>query len=734
MSRTLVMVALLALSSSMPEAAEVKGRVEMPDSCSSAVNPAVVALEPADGATLGEIPKTPAMAALVKVNQHGLQFEPRVQVIRVGQTLRFTNQDAETHNVHILTPGFPFNRSMAPNVPADYVPGKPGVIRLVCDIHSHMRGYVVATVSPWAMVCKSNGAFGFVGVPDGRYVLSAWHEMGEPLRREFQVKGGLAVDLGTVVLKGFPVPVAAQSSAPGRPWAEVTDRIGLLLSEARATVRKPGGMVGMVRARKLAEDAYWGEFESSDMETAVRRHLGFKRAGAIEGQFLGIRSAIKAVAEEKAPAAELVNRSRQLLIDLSKASDDLRRLKVNDRRDVGTSVNRSEVVAVPGASERSGQLKALAASFEGVRSLADGGQAADASSAMTDAYFTDFEPLERLLNVRRPQEVTPLESRFNAIRGRVDSGLKGAELASDLDGLRGEVVAALDRSERAAAGSFGLAFANSLVTILREGVEVILLLTMLFALVAKAGQPRARSAIGWGIGVAVVASGLTAVGLNLLVASAQGRTREVVEGSVMLAAAGVLFSVSYWLISQTQARRWAEFLKGQIAEGAKVGGLGTLGLTAFLAVYREGAETALLYQAMISGQGGSRDGLIGLAVGLGVGFLLLAGVALAIRSTTARLPLRPFFKVTGFALFAMAVVFAGNGVFELQGAGYLKITPIDWLGAGLPAIGMHPNAQALTVQGLLLAGALLALVVPAIEGRGRPSRAKVAPPTAGVGV
>ena len=49
----------------------------------------------------------------------------------------------------------------------------------------------------------------------------------------------------------------------------------------------------------------------------------------------------------------------------------------------------------------------------------------DAASAMTDAYFTDFHPLEQLLNVRRQQEVVPLESRFNAIRGRIGSGLKG---------------------------------------------------------------------------------------------------------------------------------------------------------------------------------------------------------------------------------------------------------------------------------------------------------------------
>ena len=715
MMRSLATVGLLALAVSPAKGGEVRGRVEMPDTCSPSVSPAVVTLEPTGKAASTGPSRGPAAVGL-QVNQHGLQFEPRVQVASVGQTLRFTNQDAETHNVHILTPGFPFNRSMAPNVPAEFVPDKPGLIRLVCDIHSHMRGFVVVSASPWAKVVKGGGAFRFPDVPEGRYVLNAWHEMGEPLTREVEVKGSGPLDLGTIVLKGFPVAATTRADAPVRAWPEVTDRIGVLLAEAREAAKKPDGLA---KARKLAEDAYWGEFEPSDMETAVRRHLGFQRAGAIEGQFLGLRSAIKAVYEGKAQSAELVTRSSKLLLDLAKASDDLKALKVNDRRDVGNSTNRAEVVAVPGASEQAGQLKALASSFAGIRDLADDGHASDAASALTDAYFTDFEPLERLLNVRRPREVMPLESRFGAIRGRIGAGLKGAELSGELDGLRGEIVAALARSESSTAGSFGLAFANSLVTILREGVEVILLLTMLVALVAKAGQPRALGAIKWGIGVAVVASGLTAIGLNLLVASAQGRTREVVEGAVMMAAAGVLFYVSYWLISQTQAKRWADFLKGRIAHGAQVGGLWTLGLTAFLAVYREGAETALLYQAMIAGQGGSRDGLLGLAAGLAIGLVVLAAIAVLIRKSSVKLPLRPFFQVTGFVLFAMAIVFAGNGVFELQSAGYIKTTALDWMGSGLPALGFHPNTQSLSIQGLLLLGGVMAFVLPGSSNKAK---------------
>jgi high-affinity iron transporter len=185
----------------------------------------------------------------------------------------------------------------------------------------------------------------------------------------------------------------------------------------------------------------------------------------------------------------------------------------------------------------------------------------------------------------------------------------------------------------------------------------------------------------------------------------------------MLIAAGVLFYVSYWLISQSESKRWMAFLKRQAERGMSSGPWGSFALlsAAFLAVYREGAETALMYQAMIGSQAGSRLGVTGLAAGLGVGLVVLAMVACLIWATSVRLPLRAFFQATGAVLFAMAVVFAGNGVHELQASSILKITPLTWLGAGLPVLGMHPNVQVLSVQAVLLAGALLALIVLTLD-------------------
>ncbi len=688
------------LGSSPSQAGDVQGRIEMPATCSPTISPAVVSLEPLT-ASPAKPSSEPARIAII--NQRGLQFDPRVQAIEVGQTVTFTNEDNETHNVHILTPGAPLNQSMARGQSVKYVADKPGLLRIVCDVHSHMRSFVVVSPSPYYAVCRADGLFRLNDVPVGKYRLHVWHEMGQEVVKEIEVKNSEALALGKISVEAYPV-VKTGPAAPVRPWSEVIDRIGILLGESRVAVAKTGGFA---RARKFADDAYFEEFEGSDMETAVRRYLGYKKAGEIEGHFRGYRSLAREVSEGKSPVSKMADRSRELLLALYTAAQDLNRLGVTDRTSIDSAATVSDLEET--AVDLDAQKLALNTAFASVARLADSGQVDDAASSMTSAYFDAFEPLERRLAARRPQEIRPLEARFSSIRGRIGEGLKGEELQESLASLEREVADAISRSQ--SGGTFGTAFFASLVTILREGVEVILLLTMLISLVAKTGQPRALAAIRLGVIGAAVASVVTALGLNLLVASAQGRAREQIEGWVLMLASGVLFYVSYWLISQTESKRWTDFLKEQVKRGVAMGGFGTLGLTAFLAVYREGAETALMYQGLIAGQAGSKLGLFGVLAGLGVGLAALTVIYRVIRTTSVKLPLRTFFKVTGFVLFGMAIVFAGNGVFELQSAGLLKVTPVTWLGTGLPLLGIHPNLQSLMVQALLFGGAVVAFMV-----------------------
>ncbi len=744
--------------------AEVSGVVRMPEICSPSVSPAVVYLRRAGEPATYRKSGTPALplthSEVALVNQRGLQFTPRVQAIALGQTVRFTNQDGETHNVHAVSRGFDFNQSMAPGRAADYTPERPGAMVLVCDVHLHMRAYVVVSPSPWVQVCSADGRFRLEDVPDGRYELNVWHEMGEPLRKEIVVEGGKALELPELVLAGPSAPVRSASGASAaavRPWAEVIDRIGVALAASREAATRSGELA---RARRLAEDAYWVEFEASDMEVAIRRHLGYARTGELEQMFRRFRSDVREVAEGLRPASVLDQRSHDLLLDLLAAARELNTKGVIDAAHIETTLGgggSAELPSLASGLDASGArldpnvlLPALRRGLHRVCQQADQAGSDEASSELTTVYMTDFEPFERYLMGRSPQSIRPLEVQFNAIRGEISSGLKGEPLTARLDRLYAEVESLTARLEARPAGAFGTAFVESLITIVREGVEVILVLAMLIALVVKATQssiaptaepeiaaPKAGGvqagamrAIWIGVGLAVVASLATALALNLLVASVQGRAREILEGSVMLVAAGVLFYVSYWLVSQAQARRWADFLKQHARRGLEWGGGGTLAATAFLAVYREGAETSLMYQALLGSQGTTRAGLLGLAAGFVLGLSILAVVAALVRATSVRLPLRAFFHFSGLCLFALAVMFAGNGVFELQNAGILRTTPLAWLGGGFPLAGLYPNVQVVSVQGLLLAGAVLSwLVIPRGALGDRPGDRKGAGPS-----
>src|SRR5436305_4430139 len=77
-------------------------------------------------------------------------------------------------------------------------------------------------------------------------------------------------------------------------------------------------------------------------------------------------------------------------------------------------------------------------------------------------------------------------------------------------------------------------------------------------------------------------------------------SREIVEAATMLIAVVVLFSVSYWLISRVEAAKWQAFIREKVTVALQHGGSRALAFVAFLAVYREGAETALFYQALFN--------------------------------------------------------------------------------------------------------------------------------------
>jgi high-affinity iron transporter len=186
----------------------------------------------------------------------------------------------------------------------------------------------------------------------------------------------------------------------------------------------------------------------------------------------------------------------------------------------------------------------------------------------------------------------------------------------------------------------------------------------------------------------------------------------------MLLAAVVLFWVSYWIISKAEAERWQRYIQGKVQHALAAGSGAALAAASFLAVYREGFETVLFYQALI---GGAPRGDAAIGLGFLTGSALLAVVYGLFMRFGFRIPIRPFFLATGALLYLMAVVFAGRGVHELQEAGVVGVTLVDWAPT-LDALGLFPSVETLLAQAVLIVPVVVGLALtPARRRRARAS-------------
>jgi high-affinity iron transporter len=356
------------------------------------------------------------------------------------------------------------------------------------------------------------------------------------------------------------------------------------------------------------------------------------------------------------------------------------------------------------------QGAAAAATFTQVRkqidetlALASAQRPDDASARAFDAYMT-FEGVERDVRAKNPALAGTLEGSFATLRSLVAGGAPAAELA----GARTALLGQLENAERTLGGTLSgtSLFIQSFFLLVREGLEAILIIGALLTFLAKTGARDRKRDIHVGVGAAVLASLFTAVLLETVFQVTPAR-REVLEGAVMLTASAVLFYVSYWLLSKIEVARWNQFVRSRVQDAVTSGSALALAAAAFLAVYREGFETVLFYKALVLA-GPAGNTFVPVTAGIALGSLVLVVVYYAINRFGVRLPLKPFFAVTGLFLYYMAFLFAGRGVAELQEGGVVATTVLPWA-PRIPALGIYPTVESLLAQGVLVALLLGAL-------------------------
>lgn len=329
----------------------------------------------------------------------------------------------------------------------------------------------------------------------------------------------------------------------------------------------------------------------------------------------------------------------------------------------------------------------------------DGDVKAAADAAVT-GYLEGFELIEAPLSNVDAALMKQTEGAMMAFRNAI-AQQAGTE---QVEARYTEVLVLLDQSSVALQGdalSPSVAFSGSLIILLREGLEIILVLAAIITFLVKSGRSDALRYVHAGWVLALIA-GVATWAVSSFVFTISGATREMTEGVTALLAAVILLYVGFWMHRNASAKRWSEYLKSQVQTALDTRTLWTLAVVSFLAVYREIFEIILFYQALWAQVNAESHRAV--FYGAVLALALLALLTWLIYKFGMRLPLKQFFTVSAIIMIALAFIFTGKGIAALQEAGSLASSPVPF--PTIELLGIYPNLQALVLQAIVVVLAL----------------------------
>jgi len=307
-----------------------------------------------------------------------------------------------------------------------------------------------------------------------------------------------------------------------------------------------------------------------------------------------------------------------------------------------------------------------------------------ASTLAVSAYLDGFELVENSLDARDSHLRKNIEVDLIALRQFIVQENNEAQLFD----LADKVFLQLNQAQQLLSGeslSNTALFSASLVILLREGLEALLVIIALMTVLVRTQRRDALKFIhlGW-IGALVAGVATWAVAQSLI--SISGASREVMEGGAAMIAAIMLLYVGIWMHSKTNAKQWHAYIQKHINTQLQAGTLWGLAGLSFIAVYREVFETVLFYQSLLTQASPAQFSVV--LGGFILGGILLAVVAWLLLKYSVKLPIAKFFSTTTYLLLALAFILMGKAVSALQEAAIFTISPLpiniemSWLGIG----------------------------------------------------
>lgn len=332
------------------------------------------------------------------------------------------------------------------------------------------------------------------------------------------------------------------------------------------------------------------------------------------------------------------------------------------------------------------------------------GKRSEAQQLALTSYLEGFELSEAGLNTLDPALRQSVETQMIAYRDLLQRGAPVESVAQQAERIDGLLAESADKL-----GGTGLSPTTAAISaffiLVREGLEALLVVAAIMALLIKSGRREAMPWIhaGW---IGALAMGAVTWVIASKVIAISGATRELTSGITALLAAVILLYVGFWLHSKSYAHAWKSFIDQHLGAVLRGGTLWTLAGVSFLAVYREAFEIVLFYQALWQQVGEGAHGSV--IIGLLCGIAALAILAWAILRYGIRLPIGPFFAICSVLMAVLAVVFTGHGIKALQEAGIVAAVPFTDF--NLPTLGIYATVESMLAQLLVLLSVIAAFV------------------------
>jgi high-affinity iron transporter len=327
----------------------------------------------------------------------------------------------------------------------------------------------------------------------------------------------------------------------------------------------------------------------------------------------------------------------------------------------------------------------------------------EAFATSRSAYLDSYESIEIPLRPIDPDFTLDMEIKFAELRNLIQQHKPYLEVEAKVAEIRN----GLDESERLVTGTGtiapSLAFSTSFSIIFREGLESALIIGAILTYLEASRNAHYKKHVYLGIVISIIATVITWY-IAQFVIEISGASRELIEAIAGISAVAVLFWVSFWILNKVETKKWIEFVKAKVWQATTTGSVMVFAMLSFFTVYREGFETVLFYQAMLSfAKNMETFVLLGLVLGLAV----IISVVFIIRKLGKRLPLRVLFGLTMGIGAYMSIAFIGNAIREFQEVGYITTTHmfgiIPRLEINLATMtGIHPTLETTIAQIVLL--------------------------------